>query len=146
MYFWLKIKKFRNFLSRGPPQAQFRELNFFIIRFLCTVEKLSFSNKFRPKWLFSTKNLNSTKLTIFEVIPNFMNKFSITSSVKKPIVIIGDDVSFPKMNLEFHTLHHRWYLYFVNNNLVFVNYPDSYPLHIKHVFSLNKIFLLPECI
>ena len=65
---------------------------------------------------------------------------------KKPIVIIGDDVSFPKMNLEFYTLHHRWYLYFVNNNLVFVNYPDSYPLHIKHVFSLNKIFLLPECI
>lgn len=45
-----------------------------------------------------------------------------------------------------YTLHHRWYLYFVNNNLVFVNYPDSYPLHIKHVFSLNKIFLLPECI
>lgn len=83
-------------------------------------------------------------MTIFEVIPNFMN--SITSLVKKPIVIIGDDVSFPKMNLEFHTLHHRWYLYFVNNNLVFVNYPDSYPLHIKHVFSLNKIFLLPECI
>ena len=44
-------------------------------------------------------------MTIFEVVPNFMN--SITSSVKKPIVIIGDDVSFPKMNLEFHTLHHR---------------------------------------
>ena len=44
-------------------------------------------------------------MTVFEVIPNFMK--SITWSVKKPIVIIGDDVSFPKMNLEFYTLHHR---------------------------------------
>ena len=87
------------------------------------------------------------KMTVFPKWPK--KRFSLRLPPCEPKNLLVSLVMtwlFQKLNLEFYTLHHRWYIYFVNNNLVFVNYPDSYPLHIKHVFSLNKIFLLPECI
>lgn len=137
MYFWLKIKKFRKFLSRGPPRAQYRVLKLFFSHdkdFLGKIKKISFSNNFGQNDRFPEMTEKRFSLRLPPCEP------------KNLLVSLVMTWLFQKLNLEFYTLHHRWYIYFVNNNLVFVNYPDSYPLHIKHVFSLNKIFLLPECI